>query len=223
MLYSIGTKSQEDYFLSQPETGMGYQIIDAAKFNSYERKKYIILNSQIAIDFDNDYGNNIRSVLNEGLTNIKMSAQKIIFSTTAIKILSENEFRNLVKEERNGEEKAALENPKTEADGIEEFIRLSAFKDDKRIDRVKNKLRPGSFATTKQDYNYCKQQNINPIIRYALPNEEKIEWAFYIKPKKGDVLQRGKVQPANDKIGGGVEAFFAEGTSDGTFVGETKF
>jgi len=222
MLYAFSNE-QENYFLNQPETGMGYQVIDASKTGAYDRKKYIILNSQVAIDLDDYTGNNIKNVINEGITKIQMSAQKIVFSKNSIKLFSENEFRNFVNEAKSPIEKGAIDNSKEAANGIEEFVRLSAFQDDKRIDRVKKRLRPGSFTTTKNDYMMCKSLNQNPINRYALPNEDKIEWAFFIIPKKSDNLQRGKVQPANGKSGGGEEVYFELGTSDGTFIAEGKY
>ncbi len=87
----------------------------------------------------------------------------------------------------------------------------------KRIDSVNKKLKPGSFTTTEQDYKDCVATNDEPIDRYALPNDESIKWAFYIKPKTSDILQRGIVQPAFDHEGGGIEAYFENGTSNGTY------
>jgi len=73
------------------------------------------------------------------------------------------------------------------------------------------------------DYLKCKASNDNPNDRYALPNNDKIQYAFHIKPLKSDTLQRGIVQPANDRRGGGKEAYFANGTSAGTFLGQTPY
>ena len=50
----------------------------------------------------------------------------------------------------------------------------------------------------------------DPIERYALPSNDEIKFAFHIHPKKTDTLQRGTVQPANGKRGGGEEAYFAK-------------
>jgi len=48
--------------------------------------------------------------------------------------------------------------------------------------------------------------------------QKRIKWAFYILPKKDDSLQRGIVQPAFDHDGGGIEAYFENGTSNQTFL-----
>jgi hypothetical protein len=61
------------------------------------------------------------------------------------------------------------------------------------------------------------------LIRYALPNDEQIQWAFYIRPKVGDTLQRGVVQPAYGHDGGGIEAYFENGTSDDTYFDKKEY
>lgn len=50
------------------------------------------------------------------------------------------------------------------------FVRLSAFKDDKRVDQKDRRLLPGSFATTLADYRLCAKCPDAPVDRYALPN-----------------------------------------------------
>jgi hypothetical protein len=223
MLYKLSSQTQENFFLNQPETGMGYQIIEARPENQYSKQKYIILNSQIAIDYDSNSSTNVKKVIAEGINHIKLSAHVINFSTNSIKVYSEKEYRNIINEVPVGNVKGAIDNPKEKANGIEKFVRLSAFHDDKRIDRINNCLRAGSFTTTENDYNNCKNYKNDPIQRYALPNEEKIEWAFLIVPEKFDNLQRGKVQPANGKQGGGDEVYFETGTTKDTFKGEFKY
>jgi hypothetical protein len=206
--------------LSQPETGMGYQIIEAMRAGSYHKNRYVVLNSEVVVEMSGNYGVDIRNVVNEGINKVKFESPVITLSS--VKVFSEKEFRNLLNE-KMAFGSAAIENPKEEANGTEEFVRLSAFYDDKRIDRTNRCLRPGSYTTTKKDYLICKEGGYNPVERYALPNEEKIQWAFFIIPKKGDNLQRGIVQPANGKPGGGAEAYFEKGTSFGTFNAVGKY
>jgi hypothetical protein len=85
------------------------------------------------------------------------------------------------------------------------------------------KLKPGSFTTTFNDYSDCVSTNDEPIDRYALPNDENINWAFYIKPKSIDVLQKGIVQPAFNHEGGGIEAYFENGTSENTYLVKREY
>lgn len=73
------------------------------------------------------------------------------------------------------------------------------------------------------DYVKCKAENDDPVERYALPNNYKIKFAFHIQPKKTDTLQRGTVQPANGKQGGGKEAYFAKGTTEETYLKQMPY
>ena len=120
----------------------------------------------------------------------------------------------------------AEDNPKEYADGKEIFIRLSAYKNDIRIDFTNSRLKSKSYATTYEDYYgyYVNNKNkLDLIDRYALPSDEKIKWAFYILPERGDILQGGTVQPQFGKNGGGIEAYFKDGTSYNTcLVGKSQ-
>jgi len=220
MYYRLSS-SQEFDLLNLPETGMGYQIIDAAKSGTYRREKYVVLNSEIAIEMNGNEGEYIRKIISEGISKAKSLASLI--SLYSIVVLNERQFRNYLSEPENESEKGALDNPVESANGNEMFVRLSAFDDDKRIDKVNRCLRPGSFTTTEVDYLVCKFMDDNPVERYALPNNDEIKFAFYIQPLYVNTLQRGRVQPAYGKKGGGVEAYFARGTSNGTLMKQTPY
>jgi hypothetical protein len=220
MYFKLST-TQENDLLRQPETGMGYQVIEASKAGSYTREKFLVLNSEVIIEMDRDESDNVRKVINEGIFSIKSRANYIILNS--ISVLNEKQFRNIFSESRSENERGAIENPVENANGEETFVRLSAFDDDKRVDKVNKCLRPGSYTTTMDDYLKCKGTNDDPVERYALPSNDKIQFAFHIQPKKTDTLQRGTVQPANEKRGGGKEAYFDKGTSNGTFLKQTAY
>ena len=78
--------------------------------------------------------------------------------------------------------------------------------------------RSGSYTTTEEDYLLCKNNDDDPIDRYALPNNESIKWVFYIRPDSNDQYRPGIVQPANNHSGGGEEALFDQGTSNETYI-----
>ncbi len=82
---------------------------------------------------------------------------------------------------------------------------------------------PGSFTTTKKDYESCVNSKDDPVQRYALPNEEIIEWAFHILPNVKDGYKFGTVKPEFGMRGGGEECFFENGTSFGTFKKQTDY
>src|SRR4051812_24548624 len=95
-------------------------------------------------------------------------------------VLNKKEFRGVVNESKSENERGALDNPIEAATGEEIFVRLSAFDDDKRIDKTNKCLRAGSYTTTMDDYSKCKAGNDDPIERYALPNTDTIKFAFHI-------------------------------------------
>ncbi len=220
-MYFRLSRSQEIDLLNQPETGMGYQVVEANKAGSYTREKFLVLNSEVVIEMNGFEDGHIRKVINDGIFSIKSGASLI--SLNSIIVLNEKQFRNQANEPKSENEKGALDNPVESADGNEMFVRLSAFDDDKRVDKINRCLRPGSFTTTFDDYFQCVYTDDDPIERYALPNNDEIKFAFYIQPLMSDTLQRGRVQPAYGKHGGGKEAYFAKGTAKGTFKNQTPY
>jgi hypothetical protein len=220
-MYFRLSPSQENFLQSQPETGMGYQIVEASRQGSYMTEKFIALNSEIIIEMNKLEYDNIRKVINEGTFAVKSKASLITLNK--LSVLNEKQYRSIVMESENQKEKGAIENPAERADGVEMFARLSAFENDRRVDKIKRCLTPGSFATTLDDYISCKHTKEDPIERYALPNNDEIKFVFYIQPVKTDSLQRGIVQPANEKRGGGKEAYFEKGTAVDTYKGQILY
>lgn len=213
--------SQETYLINQPETGMGYQVVEANKTGSYSREKFLVLNSEVVIEMNSYTNDNVRMIINEGTETIKAKAS--IITLNSISVFDEKNFRNIVSESKNADERGAVQNPVVNADGEEIFVRLSAFENDKRVDKVNKLLLPGSYTTTKEDYLKCKTTKDDPIERYALPSNDEIKFAFHIQPLISDTLQRGTVQPANGKRGKGKEAYFVKGTASGTFLKQTPY
>lgn len=213
-------------FLSLPETGMGYQIIEAKLFRKTDRKSFVVYNSELVIDLDSQFSEFKRKIIKEGYSTILDKADKLPIETSSIllaprskitesRFLTESHIKDFGRQSGG---RGATENSKESADGKELFVRLSAYIKDNRIDFVNKKLRPGSYTTTKFDYLLCVRHNDDPIDRYALPNNEKVKWAFYIQPRINDILQRGIVQAAFGHYGGGVEAYFINGTSNNTHL-----
>jgi hypothetical protein len=217
--------SEIEKFLSLSETGMGYQVIEAKPYGRTCKEKYIVYYSQIIVEYDKAYEFKTK-ILTKTFSEILNEAIFLTLETASVSLvpksfllerrtLSENKERY---KHRHSGDKGAKDNPKESADGNEIFVRLSAYINDKRIDFEKKKLKKGSYTTTQLDYMDCVKYSDDPVDRYALPNDDQIEWAFYIRPERIDELQRGIVQPAFGHDGGGWEVFFENGTSDGTFL-----
>lgn len=233
MIYRIYEQDSET-LVEQPETGMGYQIVSTRQYNRFTTKKLVVYNTRLAVDLDENFDANRKKIINEGYKIMLSKSQELMLETDSIKVIPHSELKESVQlstlekllfnmNKRHSGGKGATDNPKEYAKGDENFVRLSAFEDDRRIDTVNKKLKPGSFATTEADYRICLAEKDNPVDRYALPNDDKIEWAFYIRPKSTDQLQRGIVQPAFGHSGGGIEAYFENGTSNHTYFIKRKY
>lgn len=217
--------SDSNKLLSLPESGMGYQIFEGQLSGSYTTKKYVAYNSELIVDLDDNFLSYKRQIINLGVSKVLLDSNLLNIKTDSIRLVSKSsmiDYRQLsdykIKNyKRQSSGKGAIDNPKEYADGKEFFVRLSAFENDKRIDFDKKRLKDGTFTTTLFDYLYCAQNNDDPVDRYALPNDDKIKWAFYVQPKSIDRLQRGIVQPAFGHDGGGIEAYFENGTSENTY------
>lgn len=219
MIRKLKTSQVQD-LLSLPESGMGYQLIEAETGYFGTKNKYLVLNSQMLIDDTPQILNEVKSVFKSGYRTALFSASEIELKNIR---LVENLANYRVKTFSASKQTGAIHQPVEFASGTEVFTRLSAYEDDFRVDTVNKKLVPGSFSTTYLDYQYCKKNNLDPVERYALPNDEEIKWAFHIRPLKIDTLQRGIVEPANNHEGGGVEAYFKNGTSNNTFLEKTAY
>jgi len=219
-------RSDTEKFLSLPETGMGYQVIEAKRSSDTVKEKFVVYNAELIVDLDNRFPEFIRQIKISSFPKVLNEAKPWIFETASIslvskaillerRILSENKEKY---KHRYPDGKGAKDNPKECANGVELSVRLSPYENDRRIDFEKRKLKKGSYTTTEQDYKVCIKYNDDPVDRYALPNDEAIKRAFYIRPDKKDELQRGIVQPAFGHDGGGIEVFFENGTSDNTYL-----
>lgn len=210
--------------LELPETGMGYQIIDAKRPGRYTTDRFIVYNSELIVDLDSNFDSNKRQIVLESYTKIFSQSSFIALESPtlvrrsrlgSVRIFSESSMNS---KGRYSGGTGAVDNGSVYANGTDLFVRLSAYADDKRIDFINMKLRDGTYTTTEADYLTCKIYNDDPIDRYALPNDEKIKWAFFVKPKSYDKYRSGIVQPANNHNGGGIEALFDNGTSEGTYI-----
>jgi hypothetical protein len=224
-------ESDQSKFLSLPESGMGYQVIEAKLYRKTDKNKFVVYNSELIVDLDSQFLEFKRRIITEGYTTILNRVEKIIIETSTISLvphsqITERRFLGESKKKDKGRHsggKGAIDNPNEVADGKEIVVRLSAYGKDNRIDLANKKLKPGAYATTNDDYNVCVRTSDDPIDRYALPNDETIKWSFYIQPGKNDSIQRGIVQPAFGHDGGGIEVYFKYGTSANTYLYEQPY
>ena len=215
-------------FLALPETGMGYQVIEAKRSGEIYKNKYVVYNGELIIDLDSRLFEFKEKIKTKGFSKVLSEADKWLCETESISLVSKSlllEKRVLSETEKKDKKRhsgsGAREHPKESANGSEIFVRLSDYENVLRIDFVKKRLIEGSYTTTQLDYLTCLNYSDDPVDRYSLPNNDPIKWAFYVLPKTNDQLQKGVVQPAFGHAGGGIEAYFENGTSDDTYF-ETR-
>lgn len=219
MIFKLFPNQQEE-LKSMPETGMGYQLIQARFAGEYTPKELIVLNEELIVENNYLKKDYLKEIFSKGFD---LSIKNAVYQELKeIKLVNEIGTFNLF-EDSSGQLYSAKENTVIYPDGKSYYVRLSAYDDDKRIDKKNNCLLPGSFTTTKKDYEDCVNDGDDPVERYSLPNEEKIEWAFHILPQVKDGYKFGTVKPEFGKRGGGEECFFENGTSFGTFKKQTDY
>jgi hypothetical protein len=140
-MYFKLNEPQENYLLNQPETGMGFQVIEAIRPGNHAWEKFLVLNSEIVIEMNIYQAESVRKVIKEGIYSIKSIAS--IIDLKSITVLNEMQFRNVVNESKSANERGAIDNDVVNVNGEEIFVRLSAFDNDRRIDKVNKCLRSG--------------------------------------------------------------------------------
>ncbi|WP_310558069.1 hypothetical protein [Flavobacterium sp.] len=215
--------------LNLPETGMGYQIIDARKSGRYATERFVVYNGELIVELDSNFNAYKRQIVLNSYTktfsasNFIALENPVLVKKDLIRSVRTFSAMNMMTKDRNQGTTGAVDNQPIYANGTDVFVRLSAYEDDRRIDFINKKLKNGTFTTTEKDYLACKNTNDDPVDRYALPNDEIIKWAFYIRPTSSDKYRPGVVQPANNHNGGGIEALFDNGTSNNTYFKKTVY
>jgi len=228
MIYKAFSSFTES-LLRRPETGMGYQLIEAKRPDRYSTQRFIVYNAELIVDLNDSFQENKRKILNEGY--VRMFSKSDYLDLSLSSVLKRQELRSvrmfseskMDDKGRSSGGRGSIDNDPVYANGEDIFVRLSAYEIDRRIDFKNKCLLDGTYTTTMDDYLSCKRHNDDPVDRYALPNDEEIEWAFHIQPKSYDKYRPGIVQPANGHNGGGIEALFDNGTSNGTYLKKTPY
>jgi hypothetical protein len=92
MIYRIYPQDAET-LLEKPETGMGYQIINASQYNRTLIKKFVVYNSNLAVELDSDFQINKRLIINEGYKAVLNKATELMLETDSIKVLERTSIR----------------------------------------------------------------------------------------------------------------------------------
>jgi hypothetical protein len=197
--------------LSLPETGMGYQNVEATTFND-KMKRGVAFNAELLV-FDDEDRKLLRTL---SLRKLVESAPTSAGEIRTLRVLPRLTITALSREAvvKAGPAKDAPEQKTKEGEVFKRFV---AFEKDNRL-RDDGSWRDGTYATTEEDAKNVKTGK-EAVARYALPNSKPASYVFTGRPKKDTVIQKGTVEPAYDQPGGGVEVFLKNGTQPNTVTG----
>jgi len=216
--------SQITSLIGQPESGMGYQIVEV-EYQTMLRKG-TVYNAELLM-----WEHEPRTMLVEAYETLikkaSVSEAQLIESIRVVpppKVAADSIAEKILKELKELENELlgvpgvpATEGEPRQTNEEEIFARFTAYKNDRRI-TPSNGLTPGTYATTKADAKNVKIGS-EAVERYALSDPKPAVYRYKIEPRKDTVYRQGVVQPAFGHKGGGVEVIFDNGTDDKTVTG----
>ncbi len=204
--------------LNLPETGMGFQLVEAANYD----KPFIVFNSELAVDISGlglIRSNDPSVILNNGLkiieslksyrTNMFSAPPPHSFRLLSSRMIDEPSYisKGIVPLH------ASMQSSLVKKVILEEnrvFYRFSAFYPDRRINQKTGDVLPGTYATTESEVPFVPS-GFAAVGRFALPNNQPASYRYEIEAPKGVTVSFGTVAPAFGQAGGGVEAYFHDG------------
>ena len=92
MIYKVFS-SFTDELLRLPETGMGYQIIDAMRSGRTTKDRFVIYNGHLMVDLDSNFNSSKRQIVLESYT--KMFSKSDYLTLTSPTLVSRSEVRSV--------------------------------------------------------------------------------------------------------------------------------
>lgn len=208
-------KERQEELLAQPESGMGYQIVDVVTLKG-ETLRGTVFNAEYL--FYPEERVELLARAADPTIRSQMLATKEIGSREEIKelkvVTTTANAPGLVRESDEPQTTGAREAPVESSKMEEEFKRFCAYANDRRVTPTGG-LVPDSYATTAADAKHVKTGS-DAVRRYALPNPMPAVNVFLIRPPAKTPLKRDIAQPAYGQLGGGVEVLFVNGSPPNT-------
>lgn len=191
--------------LAQPESGMGYQIVEATNYYG-KIQRGVAYNAELLL-FEDEPRLTRTGVFAKLLNEAKVSAEIKSVHVVTHETSTSSAFALKETATRYGRKAPpAKDAPIEKTKENKVFKRFTAYENDHRI-KPDGNLRPGTYATTEEDAKNVRTGK-ESVARYALPNPKPASNAFTIQPHKDTLMQRGIVEPAYGQPGGGVEVIF---------------
>lgn len=196
----------------QPESGMGYQIVDAKEM--FATKRGVVYNGQL-LSLDENANADRVVMLTKSVSELRQLSASSAGRFRALTVVQDDPRVIKLSTRSAKASGGAKDGPEEKTKEGEVFMRFSAFEDDIRVDKVNKCFVPMTFATTEEDAKNIKTGK-DAVARYALPTSDPASYRFTAKPAKDTKIQWGIAQPAFGQPGGGVEVYFADGTQTNT-------
>ena len=204
--------------LSQPETGMGFQILDRG-YNLKDARYVLVENASVARvvwDVSSDDVGIRLSRKSHILESSERRLQESINELEFVTLSHSTAVRAGLIQLKASDSRVAAADAKQEMSILDEkFLRFSSYSNDLRI-LSDGSLLPGTYATTYADGMEYIKTGMDAVRRYALPSSQPAINRFFLKPPERVLIRRGTVAPANEQPGGGAEVIFDNGSPKGT-------
>lgn len=198
----------------QPETGMGYQVLELQDLPREARHAIVFNGTHIHEVTPGPLV--LRERPDRDAEAAALRALQEPAERTPFRVLSRPEAEQArVLESRPSDDGPASEAPIEQSAAEERFLRFSAFPDDIRI-QEDGSLTAGTYVTTYEDGMAHVRTGTDAVRRYALPNPEPAVHRYQLQPPQPIPVRRGRVQPAFGQPGGGTEVIFEDGAPAGT-------
>lgn len=207
-----------DSLLALPETGMGFQLVEANCWGKLT--PFIIFNSDLAVDISAlnlEIGDDPSVILNNGLRIVDAlkgyrepifrAPQPHSFRLIGSRVDVESEIAS---SKGGGSPQIAQSSSLVKRITLTEnriFHRFSAFYPDKRINSKTGDFAAGTYATPDSEVPFVPT-GFAAVGRFALPNNLPASYHYMIEAPTGTTVAFGTVAPAFGQAGGGVEAYF---------------
>jgi len=219
--WNLGDTAQEA-LLDLPETGMGFQIVEAVVFGI--RKTLVVVGESLALDFSASgivFSDDPAAVFANGVKLMEaLNAPERMIQFAAPE---PHDFRLLAcRVPHGGTTQQTNASPLVTQSTLVKtvtlaqnrvFHRFSAFNPDRRVDPATGSFRPGTYAVPESEIPFLPT-GFAVVGRLALPNRRPASHHYEIEARAGTTVRFGTVAPAFGQAGGGVEALFANAVAN---------
>ena len=213
-------QSEMKRLLAQPETGMGYQVVEVVLEDN--RKETGIAYNAEFLTLREQTQNYLRRLRDTTFSERSNGSRTGIKSLTVVtRGQSSSRFMRTKRVAGAAGASAPADDAPVETTKYGDvFKRFSAYENDRRLS-PDGSWRDGTYATTEEDAKNVDTGK-DAVSRYALPNPKPASYRFTARPHVGTEIQVGTVAPAHGQPGGGVEVLFRNGTQQNTVTGPKK-